>query len=440
MKAHHVAALLSLTVGSMAFGQQAVQWKVSDGGNGHWYAVRSVPQGITWTAARDQCAPAGGHLATTTSSEENAFCFGLVPPASPVWAGTPTSCDTCCACGGPWLGGYQDPSAWEYSEPTGGWRWVTDEPWAFVAWYGPVTDDGNGNRESHLQFWRSFLFGAWNDNEDLPNRSTGYIIEWSADCNGDGIVDYGQCRDGSLPDYNGNNIPDCCEQGIPCVVGSYPVQWQVSEGGNGHWYQLRATNDSRWETAQAQAESIGGHLATPTSAGENLHMFIVAGSPSGKGAFFGGFKNEQGQCEWVTGEPFDFTSWDSGEPNGGLGEPFLHFKHGPVWNDVYSPFISDYVAEWSADCNNDGIVDKGQILTGQLADSDNNGVPDVCQAPSCRDADFFRDFNVNGADLGILLSQWGPNTPFTVSDLTGDGAVNGDDLGIFLSYWGPCPD
>ena len=95
--------------------------------------------------------------------------------------------------------------------------------------------------------------------------------------------------------------------------------------------------------------------------------------------------------------------------------------------------------EWSSDCNDDGIVDKGQILAGQLADSDNNGVPDVCQEPSCRDADFFRDLNVNGADLGVLLSQWGPNTPFTVSDLTGDGAVDGDDLGIFLSFWGPCP-
>lgn len=57
----------------------------------------------------------------------------------------------------------------------------------------------------------------------------------------------------------------------------------------------------------------------------------------------------------------------------------------------------------------------------------------------CNDADFFRDSNVNGADLGILLSQWGPNTPLTVSDLNRDGAVDGIDLGLFLSFWGPCP-
>jgi hypothetical protein len=54
-------------------------------------------------------------------------------------------------------------------------------------------------------------------------------------------------------------------------------------------------------------------------------------------------------------------------------------------------------------------------------------------------ADIYRDFNVNGADLGILLSQWGPNTPLTESDLNSDGVVNGADLGILLSFWGACP-
>jgi hypothetical protein len=60
--------------------------------------------------------------------------------------------------------------------------------------------------------------------------------------------------------------------------------------------------------------------------------------------------------------------------------------------------------------------------------------------PTCIDADLFRDFNVNGADLGILLSQWGAATPQTVSDLNFDGMVDGADLGVLLSFWGPCPN
>jgi hypothetical protein len=44
---------------------------------------------------------------------------------------------------------------------------------------------------------------------------------------------------------------------------------------------------------------------------------------------------------------------------------------------------------------------------------------------------------VDGADLGILLGDWGPcgGCP---SDLTLDGLVDGADLGILLGDWGPC--
>ncbi|MFM7133839.1 MAG: right-handed parallel beta-helix repeat-containing protein [Planctomycetota bacterium] len=39
-----------------------------------------------------------------------------------------------------------------------------------------------------------------------------------------------------------------------------------------------------------------------------------------------------------------------------------------------------FAIEWSADCNNDSIVDYGQILNGQFADIDANGVPDICES------------------------------------------------------------
>jgi hypothetical protein len=92
----------------------------------------------------------------------------------------------------------------------------------------------------------------------------------------------------------------------------------------------------------------------------------------------------------------------------------------------------------SEDCNNDGIADNGQILRGELADANGDGIPDVCQGPTCRDADLFRDGQVNGADLAALLSQWGPANANTVSDINHDGVVDGFDLGLLLSFWGPC--
>ena len=66
------------------------------------------------------------------------------------------------------------------------------------------------------------------------------------------------------------------------------------------------------------------------------------------------------------------------------------------------------------------------------------GVP--MPTPPCGSSDLFPDGLVNGADLGILVSQWGPATEATASDINRDGVVNGADLGMLLSNWGPCAD
>ena len=52
-------------------------------------------------------------------------------------------------------------------------------------------------------------------------------------------------------------------------------------------------------------------------------------------------------------------------------------------------------------------------------------------------ADIDCDGTVNGADLGLLLAQWGPGGGS--ADLDGNGAVDGADLGTLLAKWGPVP-
>ena len=59
-------------------------------------------------------------------------------------------------------------------------------------------------------------------------------------------------------------------------------------------------------------------------------------------------------------------------------------------------------------------------------------------APACP-CDLVPDGAVDGLDLGVLLSEWGPATPATRSDRNDDGAVDGNDLGTLLAAWGPCP-
>jgi len=191
------AVALASGIVSSSMAADAVQWRVADGGNGHWYEIRS--DGGSWTSARASCDAAGGHLATVGNAAENAF----------IWNALGSSGFYPCHA---MLGGYQDPRVDDYSEPSGGWRWVTGEPMTYTAWYAGEPNNGAGGRsESFIAFREFNCDGTWNDIPDEYSSSDAYVVEWSADCNNDGIVDYGQILGGSLPDSNANGVPDACD-------------------------------------------------------------------------------------------------------------------------------------------------------------------------------------------------------------------------------------
>jgi hypothetical protein len=133
--------------------------------------------------------------------------------------------------GGGFVGAFQDASAPTYSEPNGGWKWVTNEPFALEIDYMYFDDCPGGVSGScgcGPQGAQDVLFITGCCNNLLDDIGDGFVqncdsfarrgyIEWSADCNSDGIVDFGQIRAGELDDANANNIPDCCEQATPCA-------------------------------------------------------------------------------------------------------------------------------------------------------------------------------------------------------------------------------
>jgi hypothetical protein len=64
-------------------------------------------------------------------------------------------------------------------------------------------------------------------------------------------------------------------------------------------------------------------------------------------------------------------------------------------------------------------------------------VMELVAAPPPCPADANGDNAVNGADLSVLLSQFGQNVPpGTGADSNGDGIVNGADLSVLLSSFG----
>ena len=231
------------------------------------------------------------------------------------------------------------------------------------------------------------------------------------------------------------------------------VQWKVSDGGNGHWYAYFAT-PKQWAEAKPYAESLGGHLVTVQSAAEATFVRTLGGDTCWIGLFQDraapDYSEPLGGWRWVTGEPLDFTFWrvnTNGQPNEpnnlSGGEDWAHLDaNATTWNDLPDgPY--PFAVEWDADCNNDGEIDFGQILVGELPDTNGNGIPDCCEnGGTCCIGDIFRDGQVNGGDLGIMLSYWGPVTSSSASracDLNQDDRVDGSDLGFLLANWGTCP-
>jgi hypothetical protein len=168
--------LISLTLFAFCAVVRAtpIQWPASSGGNDHYYDFISDPN-VTWTNA-DAAAQAQtfdgvhGYLATLTSAGENTF---VVANFSAEWGPFQDG----------WLGGYQDTTAPDYSEPAGGWRWVTGEPWSYTNWFtgGPVEPDNSGGNQNYL---RSNVNGQWDDFQNDPSNPSvqyisGYFVEYT---------------------------------------------------------------------------------------------------------------------------------------------------------------------------------------------------------------------------------------------------------------------
>ena len=217
-----VLAVTQIALVSGASAQStAVQWRVEDGGNGHWYQG-VVADGCTWTSARTAALAMGGDLVSLGTQAESDWVYAQIASQPTLWNNRI----------GPRIGLVQDPTG---AEPVGGWGWSDGTPLKYTNWnidgfYGqPNPVDGDQCIDSDFggyYGWPNIPMDSWGSYQDSHVSAChweafrSYIVEWSADCNADNVVDYGQCIDGSLLDTNSNNTPDCCEQGIPCSICS----------------------------------------------------------------------------------------------------------------------------------------------------------------------------------------------------------------------------
>lgn len=169
------AMLVCASIGCSAYAQNSTvaQWPAASRGNDHYYAAVRWPDGesASWPRSRDRAVQMQGHLATVTSQDEAEFILRLCD-SDVFW-----SLDDPGNAFGPWLGGTQPAGS---VEPDGGWRWITDEPWAYTNWLQGEPNNLIGNENSlHMFAAAGSPRGAfWNDERQGRAVVRSFVAEF----------------------------------------------------------------------------------------------------------------------------------------------------------------------------------------------------------------------------------------------------------------------
>ena len=139
--------------------QISIDAPVVNPNNGHAYYV--VNQATDWDTAKTAAEALTfgsftGHLVTIQDQAELDWIMGNLNVTRP------------------WIGLYQNTASSSYSEPTGGWEWVTGEPFTFDNWAaGEPNDNPAGENTAEM-----FGNGEWNDIQSFNAWTNSYIVEF----------------------------------------------------------------------------------------------------------------------------------------------------------------------------------------------------------------------------------------------------------------------
>jgi len=113
-----------------------------------------------------------------------------------------------------------------------------------------------------------------------------------------------------------------------------------------HFY-LVISKEMTWQDAKKLCEYLGGHLVTICSEQENRYVSGLLYSLSLTQGWIGYSDEEtEGNWKWVTGEPSQYTKWNSGEPNDMGNEDYTIFRADESWNDVNSTCLAAPICEF----------------------------------------------------------------------------------------------
>ena len=344
---------------------------------GHRYEIVPWTQG--WTAAKADAESKGGHLATFTSETEWNAVYGR-------FGNEMLGC---------WLGGTD-------AGEEGVWRWITGENWEYSRWEKGQPD--NYNEKQHCLALDPSHNGNWDDTDDGQGRITKYLLEYGIFNTDISIAPTARTfpRDGGsasiVTDGSGawkawteadwiTLLQGSGTAGSSCIfmvkvnlTGETRTGWIYVEdqaflvtqtAGEmpvpASRYEIVAWTNG-WTAAKADAEARGGHLATITSETEWITISNLFGANLQRCWLGGTDEAQEGVWKWVTGEKWEYSRWQSGEPNNSSNDPadqsvgqseeyLMIMDIDGLWNDAHSSISSQqkYLLEFE-NYNNTNIT------------------------------------------------------------------------------------
>lgn len=148
-------------------------------------------------------------------------------------------------------------------------------------------------------------------------------------CDGVGVLHDGKIAvAGQFTVFDGYSMNRFALLDVNGKLPEQPARWVERPGALGtpsHWYALTRRPRS-WTEAEAEAVSLGGHLASVNDAQEQQFLIqtFLQGTEKLR-PFWIGLSDvaKEGQFAWTTSEPVAFTRWENGEPNDLQGEDFV---------------------------------------------------------------------------------------------------------------------
>lgn len=310
-----------------------------------------------------------------------------------------------------------------------------------------------------------------------PDLDGSGIPDECEDCNDNGALDSADVATGFSPDCQPDGIPDECQLGTPPTA----VQYRVDDGTREGNYGVSGRSDMVWLnafTVEPGGEWIGSvSVVIGNGFAGSPYEVLVWSDPDGDGI--------PADAQVLTRAPARVRDGNTSIFNDATIDPTYigpvgtRFFAGVRYQDPYGnqavipadlggPLNRSWIAVGQIDtvdvnnlsaapvygyltqantllrangfdgvlpfdCNRNQVPDACDLASGQGTDGNGDGIPDQCQG--CR-ADLNGNGEVDGADLGIILVNWGGSSG--LADLNGDGTIDGADLGIILVSWGPC--